>query len=77
MFWACGLADADRTVVVWGLSLPDSGDGGNGIPRHAPAVEDVVQSHVACDEPEERNERLGVATGAGPGQLHDGVGHAA
>ena len=62
-----GLLECAR---VW---LPDFGDSGDDLPGHANAFARVVSRHVVGDHPEERRQRIGAATSAGPEELRDGL----
>jgi len=53
------------------LRTSNLGDRGNHLSGHAQAVGDVVPHHVVGDEPEERDQRAGLAESAWIGKLQD------
>jgi transposase-like protein len=71
------LADPGRAPAVRVLWTADVGHSGNHFPRYAYAPDDVVPRDVVGDQPTDRRQRHRSATGAGIGQLRNGVDLAA
>lgn len=72
-----GPAAPPQSVAVPTLPAGSVGDGGDHLPGQQAAIDGVVPGHVAGDQPEERHQRVGLATCPGTGQLQDGLGAAA
>ena len=66
-----------RSVGVRRVWVPDFGHRRNDLPGHANPVARVVSRHVVGDHPEERGQRLGVATSAGAERVQDRLDDAA
>jgi len=71
-----GLAGAGSVAVCW-MRVPNFGDCRNDFPGHAHSVDGVVSRHVVGDDPEERRQRVGAATSAGPEEVRDSLDMAA
>lgn len=69
-----GPAAPPQSVAVPTLPAGSVGDGGDHLPGQQAAIDGVVPGHVAGDQPEERHQRVGLATCPGTGQLQDGLG---
>lgn len=63
-----------RPVAVRGVWATDLGDGRHDLPGHAESPDYLVPGDVVRDQYQDRHQRAGAATGAGPRQLSDGVG---
>jgi hypothetical protein len=58
-----GLDGARHLVPVFELRLSDLSDGRHRVPGHSEASLHLVSGDVVCDQPEERRQRTGLATG--------------
>jgi hypothetical protein len=63
------MASPRRAVSVRGLRLPDLSDCRNDLSGHADPVAGLVPRHVVGNNPEERRQRVGIATRAGAEEL--------
>ena len=63
------MGGACHLVPVFGMQLPDIGDGWHRVPGYAEAPLRLVSGDVVCDQPEERRQRPGLAAGSRTGQL--------
>src|ERR1035438_5949794 len=69
LWWAQSLGDARRPLVVFGLSPPDSSDGGHHFSRHPSIFALVVSFGLAVNQPKVGGQRPRVAARFGVGQL--------
>ena len=64
-----GVAGACHLVPVFEVQLSDVGDGGHRVSGYADAPLRLVSGDVVCDQPDERRQRPGLATGPRAWQL--------
>jgi hypothetical protein len=69
LWWQPVVAGSRGAVGVRWLWLPNFGNGGNDLPGHPDSIASVVPRDVVGDDPEERCQRVGVATNPRPEEI--------
>jgi hypothetical protein len=75
--WAQELAGGRRSAAMFRLQLPKFGNGWDDFPGHPETADALVPGDVGNHQPEERRQCHRTPTGAGVGQLPDGLDLAA
>ena len=69
LWWQPVVAGSRSAVGVRWLWLPNFSNSGNDLPGHPDSIACVVPRDVVGDDPEERSQRVGVATNSRPEEI--------